>query len=140
MSSVASASIIIRAPRERVWDALTNPAVVKQYFFGTDLEADWKVGSPIYFRGAWQGKRYEDRGTVLQYEPPKTLAYSYWSSMSGLEDRPELRQTVHFALDDAPDGVLLTVRQTNVPTVAAADHSAENWRMVLAGMKKLLEG
>ncbi|MBC7885478.1 MAG: SRPBCC domain-containing protein [Saprospiraceae bacterium] len=42
---------IIKASVAKVWDALTNPEVVKQYFFGTDLVTDWKVGSPIIFQG-----------------------------------------------------------------------------------------
>ncbi|HEY5283904.1 MAG TPA: SRPBCC family protein, partial [Polyangia bacterium] len=85
MSFSTSISVTVRAPRERVWDAITQPAIVKQYFFGTDLDTDWKVGSPLFFRGEWQGKRYEDRGTVLAYEPMNALEYNYWSAFSGAE-------------------------------------------------------
>jgi uncharacterized protein YndB with AHSA1/START domain len=139
MPYTTSTSVTIRAPLERVWDAITQPAIVKQYFFGTDLDTDWKVGSPVFFRGEWQGKGYEDRGTVLAYEPMKALAFNYWSSFSGTQDTPETRQIVRYQLDPVADGVRVTVEQSNVASQAIADHSAENWRGVLGGMKRLLE-
>ena len=56
----AAASVTIAATAERVWDALTNPSLIKQYLFGTDAISDWKPGSPITYRGVWEGKPYED--------------------------------------------------------------------------------
>jgi len=46
-------SYSIKAPASKVWDALTKPELIKQYFFGTETEATWKKGSPIFFRGEW---------------------------------------------------------------------------------------
>ncbi|MDR3634228.1 MAG: SRPBCC domain-containing protein [Isosphaeraceae bacterium] len=43
----AITTVVINAPRAKVWDALTNPARVKQYLHGTDLSTDSTVGSPI---------------------------------------------------------------------------------------------
>jgi uncharacterized protein YndB with AHSA1/START domain len=139
MSFSTSISVTVRAPRERVWDAITQPAIVKQYFFGTDLDTDWKVGSPLFFRGEWQGKRYEDRGTVLAYEPMNALEYNYWSAFSGAEDKPETRQIIRYQLEPVADGVSVTVTQSNVATQTSVDHSAQNWRGVLDAMKRLLE-
>jgi uncharacterized protein YndB with AHSA1/START domain len=135
----SSVSMAIRASRDAVWRALTDPALIKQYFFGTDLVTDWKVGSPLFFRGEWQGTRYEDRGTVLAFEPPRSLSFDYWSSMSGVEDTPERRQIIRYDIDDVAEGVRVTVHQSNVDTQERADHSAENWRGVLDGMRKLVE-
>jgi uncharacterized protein YndB with AHSA1/START domain len=136
----ATVSQDIRAPIEAVWDALTKPEIVKQYFFGTNLVTDWKVGSPLFFRGEWQGKSYEDRGIVLSFEPPKRLSYNYWSSFSGLEDTPETRQIISFELIPVDEGVRMNVHQANVDTQARADHSAANWRSVLEALKQLVEG
>ena len=136
----STASLDIQAPLAIVWDALTNPEIVKQYFFGTNLVTDWKVGSPLFFRGEWQGKAYEDRGTVLAFEPMKSLTYNYWSSFSGLEDSPEQRQIIRFALDPKDDCVRITIRQSNINTQESADHSTFNWRSVLQALKNLLEG
>ena len=38
---------IIKAPVNKVWDALINPEMVKQYFFGSDQQTDWEIGSNI---------------------------------------------------------------------------------------------
>jgi uncharacterized protein YndB with AHSA1/START domain len=136
----STASLDIRAPLSSVWDAITKPEIVKQYFFGTNLVTDWTVGSPLFFRGEWGGKAYEDRGTVLSFQPTKSLSYNYWSGFGGLEDTPESRQIIRFDLDTVDDGVRITIRQSNVDTQARADHSATNWRSVLEALKHLLEG
>lgn len=139
MSFSSSTSLDIQASREKVWRALTEPALVKQYLFGTELETTWQIGAPLAFRGEWEGKAYEDRGTVLAFEPMRALAYNYWSGFSGLEDKPELRQVIRFELEERPGGVKLVVNQSNVDTQARADHSSENWRNVLAKLKELVE-
>ena len=139
MSYSTSATIVVHAPQSLVWRALTEPALVKQYFFGTNLETTWKVGSDVFFRGEHQGKKYEDRGTVLAFEPERSLSYNYWSAFSGKEDKPELRHVIRFDLAEAPGGIRLTVDQSNVDTEEHAEHSKKNWEAVLAALKKLVE-
>jgi len=72
------ASMVVDAPREVVFDALTNPGQIKKYFFGTEAVSDWKVGSPLYFRGEWEGKKYEDKGTILEKKDGELLKYKSW--------------------------------------------------------------
>jgi len=139
MSFSSTTDLLIHASRERVWQALTDPALVKQYFFGTELETTWKVGAPLAFRGEWEGKAYEDRGTVLAFEPGHSLAYDYWSSFSDKPDKPETRQIIRYELGEAGDAVRLTVTQSNVDTQERADHSTQNWQKVFGGLKKMLE-
>ena len=52
---------IVNAPIEKVWEALTNPEIFKQYFFGTEMLTSWKVGDDIIFQGEWEGQKYKDR-------------------------------------------------------------------------------
>ncbi len=42
----ANVTTTIKAPSSKVWEALTKPEIIKQYFFGTNTETDWKPGSP----------------------------------------------------------------------------------------------
>ena len=63
---IARASISIDSPVGKVWDAFTNPELIKRYMFGTDVISDWKEGSPIAWKGEWQGKKFEDKGVILQ--------------------------------------------------------------------------
>jgi uncharacterized protein YndB with AHSA1/START domain len=136
---VAKAAVTIAADPSTVWDALTNPALIKQYLFGTDAESDFAPGSPIRFRGEWQGTPYEDKGTILESRPGHLLAYSYWSSFSGLEDKPENYAKVTFTLTREAAGTRLVVVQDHVGDEKSREHSEKNWGIVLDGMKKLLE-
>lgn len=131
--------MLIHAPAAAVWKALTDPVEVKKYFFGTDLVTDWEVGQPIYFRGEWDGKAYEDKGTVLDYRPLEKLEYDYFSSLSGKEDKPENYQTISYTVEPKGGDTLLTITQANAGSVEQQEHSEQNWKMVMGEMKKLVE-
>lgn len=137
---IAKAAISINVSTARVWEALTRPELIKQYLFGTQVTTDWQVGSPIVYEGIWEGKSYRDKGVILKVEPERLLVSTFWSALSGKPDLPENYQTVHYEL--APEGqrTRLTIVQDNNVTQADADHSAQNWQMVLEGLRKLLEG
>ena len=137
---VAKISIIVRADIKNVWKALTDPVLIKQYFFGTDAESDWKEGSPVRFRGEWEGKPYEDKGTVLESNPPSRLKYNYWSSFSGKADAPQNYAIVTYELNRQGDQTQLTVTQDKLESEEARAHTESNWKSVLEGMKKIVEG
>ncbi len=67
---IAEASITINAPRTTVWEALVDPAAIKEYMFGTTVITDWRAGSPIRWRGEWKGKHYEDFCAFGTVAPP----------------------------------------------------------------------
>jgi uncharacterized protein YndB with AHSA1/START domain len=136
---IASATIRIDAPSEKVWDALTQPDLIKQYLFGTLVTTDWQVGSPIRYAGTWQGKEYEDKGIILQNEPKKLLVSNFWSALSGLPDLPENYKTVRYELSDNGSSTTLTITQDNNNSQDEASHSEQNWNMVLDGLKKVIE-
>jgi uncharacterized protein YndB with AHSA1/START domain len=136
---VARATVTFTAPASKVWQALTDPKLIKQYLFGTDVTTDWKVGSSITYSGVWEGKPYEDKGKILQVKPEKLLVSTFWSALAGLPDLPENYQTVRYELSPEGSATKLTIIQDNNDSQASADHSAGNWKMVLDGMKKLIE-
>ena len=103
------------------------------------MTTDWQVGSPITYRGTWEGKPYEDKGVVLENEPGKLLVSTFWSALSGVPDLPENYQTVRYELSSEAGGTRLSLTQDNNATQEAAKHSEQNWNMVLDGLKKLLE-
>lgn len=136
----AIAKVTIDAPLDRVWDALTNPAKVKQYMHGTNLSTDWKVGSPIAWKGEWKGQAYEDKGEVLEIELLKLVKYTHWSPMGGSEDKAENYHTVTVQLAEEGDKTSLTLTQDNNPTQEEADKMAsENWGPMLRGLKQTAE-
>lgn len=136
---VASASAEIDAAPERVWKTLTDPALVKQWMFGTTIASSWKVGSPVTFKGEWQGRAYEDKGTIVTFDAPKTLAYTHFSPLMGKPDVPENYHTVTIRLTSSRSGTRVTLDQDNNATVEAQEHSRKNWEMALASLKKVAE-
>lgn len=131
--------VTIHASKSKVWSALTDPAQIKKYLFGTDTRTDWKQGSPITFSGTWEGKAYVDKGTILQIEKEKLLKYNYWSSFSGTEDKPENYANITFTVEDHHGNTALQLSQDGSKTKESRDHSEQNWKMVLNAMKDLLE-
>jgi uncharacterized protein YndB with AHSA1/START domain len=133
------ATISIAATPLKVFRALTEPEIVKKYFFGTNVESDWKEGSPVRFYGEYEGKTYEDKGKVLKNIPGKLLQYTYWSSMSGIEDKPENYVIITFDIVEGKTETTVTVTQDNIPDEKMKEHSESNWNKVLHKMKDVLE-
>ena len=138
-SLVAKASTKIKAPAAKVWRALVTPEEIERYMFGTTVVSDWKEGAPISWKGEWKGKRYEDKGTILRFEPERVLSYSHFSPLAGLPDRPENYHTVTIELAEQGAQTEVTLTQDNNPNEEARAHSEENWRNMLHGLKGLLE-
>jgi uncharacterized protein YndB with AHSA1/START domain len=132
-------SININAPASQVWNGLTDPELIKQYFFGTECITDWKKGSKIIYRGIWEGKEYEDKGNILDIEKEKFIKYNYWSSFSGTEDKPENYAEISYRLQEQNGNTLLTVIQGGIKSEEARDHSKANWDTILNGLKNLIE-
>jgi uncharacterized protein YndB with AHSA1/START domain len=136
----ARASLRINAPRQRVWQALVDPDAIHQYMFGTQVLSDWQEGSAIIWKGEWQGKPYEDKGTILQLKPEHTLQYSHFSPLSGVPDKPENYHTVTIELSASQNQTLVSLAQDHNSTEEERLHSEQNWEMMLAGLKKFVEG
>ena len=136
---VATSSITIDAPPDRVWDVITDPAAVKEFMFGADLVTDWTVGGPIAWRGEWEGKPYEDKGTILEVEPGHKLVHTHFSPLGGEDDKPENYHTLTWTLEDKDGQTQLTLSQDNNASEDAAEHSKGMWDMLVADVKKITE-
>jgi len=136
----ATKSIAINAKPERVWQALTDPAQVKQIMWGSEVVSDWKQGSPLIYRGVWEGKPFEDKGTILEIDPPRLLRTDYFSPLSGKPDVRENYVEVTYRLAAEAGGTKLTVTQSNIADEASKTRSEGNWSTVLDSIKKLIEG
>ncbi len=141
----AEATVDIDASPSEVWRSLTDPARLKQYYLGAEVETDWQVGSPITFKGEWDGKPYEDKGEILVFEPERKLAYSHFSPMSGKPDAPENYHVVEVTLDENEGSTRVTLRQSNLEGGATDEDRAnrdayeKNWKQMLDGLKKTTE-
>ena len=135
-----SKSIVINANVSKIWEALTNPAIIKKYLFGTETITDWKPGSEIIFQGEYEGTQYRDHGVILENFFHKSLSYSYWSGFSGLEDTPENYATVTYNLGNIDDiNTNFTWSQQGFANEAAQNHSEMGMQSFLEQIKEIVE-
>ena len=134
-----TSSTHIDASIQAVWEAITTPSQIKQWFFGVDTQSDWTVGSQLVHPGEYQSKPYVDKGEILEIEPPRRLVHTHWSEVSGKPDDAENYQVVTWELVEKGGGTELTIRERNLPSEGAAATSDQAWQSALASLKKLLE-
>jgi uncharacterized protein YndB with AHSA1/START domain len=136
---IAETSITIDAGATKVWKALTTAEMIKKYLMGAKVTSDWKEGSTITYEGEYEGKTYKDKGEIKKIEPEKILQSTYWSSISGKEDKPENYNLVTYRLTAKEGRTVVTLTQDNNNSEEEKEHSTENWKAVLKGLKKLVE-
>ena len=140
MDFVAKVSVSVASAKSKVWNALIDPQVVARYMFGATVVSSWKEGDPIVWKGEWKGKPFEDKGIVLRIEPDRVLSYSHFSPLGGKPDVPENYHTVTIELSGHNGTTLVHLSQDGNPTDEARAHSEQNWRTMLEGLKKTVEG
>jgi uncharacterized protein YndB with AHSA1/START domain len=107
--------IVLPAPREEVWDALTEPGRLEDWF-ANDVEIDLPPGGGASFR--WSNGE-ERHATVTEVEPERRLAFEW-------DDEGE----VAFELDDDGDGTRLTVVESSPAWSTALDLQASALALV----------
>lgn len=132
-------SVEINASKEKVWDGLTNPDIIKQYMFGTETICDFKEGSEIIFQGSFEGTSYKDKGIIQKVITEKILQYTYLSSFSGLEDKPENYHLITYELQVKDDKTILILKQENLQSKEVQEHADKSWDFVLLQIKEVLE-
>lgn len=115
-------SITISAPPAKIWDALTNPEQTKKYMFGCETVSDWKPGSPLLWRGNYEGQEMVFvKGNIVSMEPEKLLAYTTFDPNSTIEDIPANYLTVNYDLSVQNGETLLTVTQGDYSKIADSE-------------------
>ena len=138
---LATKTININASTSKVWEALTNPDLMKKWMSETEINiiTDWKVGSPIVIHGSLHGIKFKNNGTVLQFESEKILRYNHLSSLSRLPDKLENYSVVEFGLTPIENQTTLTLTLSNFPTENIYKHLAFYWNVTLEILKRLVE-
>jgi uncharacterized protein YndB with AHSA1/START domain len=127
----------IRTEPEKLWEALTKPEFIRQYWFGMDVETDWKAGSP--WRLKFPDGRVADTGEVLEIDPPRRIVLK-WRN----EFRPELTaegwSRCVFELEPQDGAVKLTVTHTIERAASKfVEAVSGGWPRILSNLKSLLE-
>jgi len=133
-------STIIGAPPSRVWEVITSPELVKRYMPGTEVTTDWKVGSPIRWKGVLQDKVYESKGTITKVIPEQLLEYTYFSSTWRVEDAPGNYFTITYLLEKEREGTTVTlVVQGNILYDEMEDELKLGWKTALSRLATAAE-
>ncbi len=143
---VVKNSITINAPASKVWEALTNPEQTKKYMFGCEALSDWKPGSPLLWKGTYEGKEMVFvKGVIVDIQPGKFLSYTAIDTNSGIEDIPVNYLTVTYALKEENNRTEFTATQGDYATVGDGEkrykHTIDGggWEPILVEIKKLVE-
>jgi uncharacterized protein YndB with AHSA1/START domain len=130
----------IQAPASKVWRALTVPALVKQWQYGSDLLTTWEPGSPITFRNEWNGQVFEQKGTVLEFTPGSRVKYSLFVPRPDLQDIPEHHFFMIYELTESGGHTSLLFRQEDPrPLPPDAPSGGDEGPDVLSALKELVE-
>jgi uncharacterized protein YndB with AHSA1/START domain len=108
--------------------------------FGATVTTDWRTGSPITWRGEWNGQPFEDKGFVLRVEPGRRLEYSHYSPLSGRPDSPEHYHAVAITLTAEGAATRVDLVQSNVASHEVQEHSEANWHLALGALRDVVEG
>ena len=126
----------IRVAPEKLWDALTTPAIIKRYRFGMSVESEWKVGS------AWKmyaDGRLMDSGEILESVAPKRLVMS-WLCEWKPEFKAEGNSRCVYEIEPTGASAKLTLTHSiERPDSRFIGAVSEGWPMVISNLKSLLE-
>lgn len=140
-------SIDIQAPASKVWNALTNPQETKKYMFGCEALSDWKAGSPLIWKGNFNGvELVAVKGVVKEYRPCQYLEYTVIDPNNPkIPDLPENYLTVSCELIEKNGITTLTATQGDYNTVGEGSdrykHSVDGggWQPILEAIKAQVE-
>ncbi|HET9708462.1 MAG TPA: SRPBCC domain-containing protein [Gemmatimonadales bacterium] len=127
--------IYIKTTAERLWEAITNPEMRKQYSFGVVVKSDWKPGSRYEAGNPKAGLLME--GENLEVDPPRRLVQSF-RALWGEDVKQEGTSRVTWAIEPIGDSCRLTVTHDQLRE-GANDQLYGGWPMILSGLKTLLE-
>jgi len=132
-------TIRIHAPIEKVWNALTDPELVKLWQYGSVLSTSWTVGDDIRFTTAWDGKLFEQWGKIIAIKKNQSLSYSLFAPAPGIEDKPENYFIMHYLLTESDNGTVLKIIQEDDRPNAVQEEPQGEENPVLKGLKDLVE-
>jgi len=131
-------TVFIRAPREKVWDAMTKAEFTRRYLYGSEPNTTWKPGSRLQWTEHGTGNALVD-GEVIEYDKPRRLVFS-WIVEYDPELTAEGPSRVTYELEETDGVTKVTTIHDDFPSGSKVyDNVAGGWPYILSGLKTLLE-
>jgi uncharacterized protein YndB with AHSA1/START domain len=131
-------TVWIRAPREKVWDAVTRPEFTRRYFFGSEPASTWKPGDRLLWTEHGTGRDLVD-GEIIECEPPRRLVHT-WLVRYDESLTAEGASRVTWEFEEEGGVTKLTAVHDQFPAGSKVyDNVAGGWMFVLSGLKTLVE-
>jgi uncharacterized protein YndB with AHSA1/START domain len=114
---------VLRAPRSKVWRALTDPAQFSQWF-GAVLKDPFAPGTRV--RGPVTSPGYEHLTmdiTIDRVEPERLFSWRWQPGGDPDIDPAEPMTLVVFELEEVPEGTRLTVKESGFDRIPVARRS-----------------
>jgi uncharacterized protein YndB with AHSA1/START domain len=132
--------ILIEAPVERVFTALTSSEEIPQYFPLRSVESEWQPGAAVRYNGEIEGRSFTDFGVIETLDFPTEYSYRYWSNNRGMEDTRDNPLTICYHLEEVDGGARLTVEQCNLRSEIHFERMNDHmWDFLLSSLKKYVE-
>ena len=116
-------TMVLRAPRSRVWRALTDPAQFSQWF-GVQLKDPFNPGARV--QGPVTSPGYEHLTmdiTIDRVEPERLFSWRWQPGGDPNIDPAEPITLVVFELEEVPEGTRLTVKESGIDRIPVARRS-----------------
>jgi uncharacterized protein YndB with AHSA1/START domain len=135
----------IRASRQRVFRAWTEPELMMRWFVEADDEMrvcriDLRKGGRYEFEGLSRGRPWSVRGEYLEVRPPERLVYTWtWNNDPDHgEPQGDTVVTIDFIERGNETDVVLT--HERFATAKAREEHAQGWKGCLDRLATLAEG
>ncbi len=129
--------LYIRTTPERLWQAITDGELTRQYYFGSPIRSDWTQGARFEMTAPHDPSEIWVEGEVLEIDPPRRLVQSFQAHWDAAMEQ-ETPSRVTWEIEQQGEASRLRVTHEGL-TAAAAQQVSGGWPQILSGLKTLLE-
>jgi uncharacterized protein YndB with AHSA1/START domain/DNA-binding transcriptional ArsR family regulator len=128
--------VYIRTTRERLWQAITDPAMTAAYYYNSRIDSDFRPGSPVVYRQA--DGRLDIEGQVIEADPPRKLVHTFAVRWDPELNDPPSRVTWEITPMGETCRLSLTHDHFESETRTYTE-VASGWPLILSSLKSYLE-
>lgn len=128
-------TIDVAATPEAAWNALTEPATVRRYYFGTSPRTTWEIGATIDFVN--DDGDVQLTGVILEFEPPRRLAHTFIATWYGTRDD---QGSLHWEIEPTSSGSRITLIHRGARVESReGDETFDGSRQVIEALRDVLD-